>query len=78
MPISCVPADLAAAAKCFDGLDAIQRESIKLYELAQIAGLGSLTPAQLAANAKCFSGLASDHVMAKATEIYLLCQAVNK
>ena len=74
MAISCTPSDLAAAAKCFC-FDAKTMAEVKLYLLAQIAGLGARTPAQLADAAKCYC---FDPVTAKKVEAYLLCQIVNK
>ncbi len=75
MAISCTPADLAAAAKCFQCLPSEQKQWIDTYLLAVIAG-GSTDPNTLANAAKCFQCIpegALPRVMA-----YLLCQIVNK
>ncbi len=74
MAVSCEPADLAEAAACFTCLDPAQKEAIKLYLLAVIAG-GSTDPAELLTAAKCFTCL--DDTQKKAINTYLLCQAAN-
>lgn len=74
MAVSCTPADLAEAAKCFVCLTPAQKEAIRLYLLAVIAG-GSTEPATLAEAAKCFVCL--DHTQRQAINTYLLCQAAN-
>lgn len=73
MAVSCVPNDLAAAAKCYC-FDEKTTEAVKIYLLYQIAG-STLTPNQLADAAKCFC---SDPKTQMAIQNYLLCQIVNK
>lgn len=68
--VSCEPADLAQASKCFCFADQKQVDAVIIYLLAQIAQDTS-TPAQLAQKAKCFcypDTRARDAVM-----LYLLC-----
>lgn len=74
MAISCDPADLSAAAKCFACLTPEQREAVKTYLLAVIAG-GSLDPSALMDSAKCFQCIQPDHQ--RALQNYLLCQILN-
>lgn len=76
MAISCEPADLAELAKCFRCLQGDQREAVKTYLLAVIAG-GSTDPATLLEAAKCFYAQIPTG-MQKAVQTYLLCQIVNK
>lgn len=75
MPISCVPADLSQAAKCFVGMDQDSYRATVIYLLAQRAGLGDQTAAQLSAASKCYAGL--DKEQFEAIEIYLLCQLAS-
>lgn len=75
MAISCEPADLASAAKCYACLSAEERELVKIYLYAVIAAKDDLTAAQLVAAAKCY-GCIPPPVRA-AVEAYLLCQAAN-
>lgn len=70
---SSTPETLAAAAACYC-FDRITAEKVKLYLLAQLAGLGSMTPAQLAEAAKCFC---FDPVTQKKVEAYLLSQVFS-
>lgn len=69
MPVS-TPGTLASAAACYC-FDLITAEKVKIYLLAQAAGLGSMTPAQLADAAKCYC---FDPVTQKKVEAYLLYQ----
>jgi hypothetical protein len=62
------------AASCFACLQADQREAVKTYLLAVIAG-GSLDPQVLLAEAKCFTCVQPDHQ--KAIQNSLLCQILN-
>ncbi len=75
MPITCTPASLAAAAKCFQCLPSEQKQWIDTYLLAVIAG-GSTNPNVLAIAAKGFQGI-PDGTLPK-IQAYLLCQIVNK
>lgn len=75
MPVSCAPADLAAAAKCFQCLPSEQKQWIDTYLLAVIAG-GSTDPNTLAIAAKGFQGIPPG--MLRRIQAYLLCQIVNK
>lgn len=74
MAISCEPMDVAALARCFLCLDRNERDAVKTYLLAVLAG-GSLDPATLLAEAKCFQCI--DAETALNLQNYLLCQAVN-
>jgi len=74
MAVSCEPADLAEAAACFTCLTREQKELVRLYLLAVIAG-GSTDPATLATEAACFVCL--DENQKKLVNTYLLCQAAN-
>lgn len=74
MAISCEPSDLAEAAKCYTCLDPAQREAVKTYLLAVIAG-GSTDPETLLTEAKCFVCL--DPLQREVINSYLLCQAVT-
>ena len=75
MPVTCTPAALAAAAKCFQCLPSEQKQWIDTYLLAVIAG-GSTDPNTLAKAAKGFQGI-PDGLIPK-VQAYLLCQIVNK
>lgn len=74
MAISCTAEDLAEAAKCYACLTPKQKEAIKTYLLAVIAG-GSTDPATLMEEAKCFLCL-TEHQL-KAIQVYLTCQAAQ-
>jgi hypothetical protein len=74
MAVSCEPGDLASAAACFTHMTPPQRDAMKTYLLAVIAG-GSLDPATLMASATCFMGLTPPSQ--KALQNYLLCQILN-
>lgn len=74
MAISCAPADLAEASACYGRLTPKQKEAIKTYLLAVIAG-GSTDPQVLMAQAKCFMGLSEKQL--KAIQVYLTCQAAQ-
>jgi hypothetical protein len=75
MATECTPSVLVAGAKCFDCLNGKQRDLIKTYLLAVIAG-GSTDPATLLALAKCFDCLSRKQL--RMVQAYLLCQIVNK
>jgi hypothetical protein len=75
MAISCTPADLAEAAKCFQCLPSEQKQWIDTYLLAVIAG-GSTDPNTLALAAKDYQGVSSE--LLQRIQVYLLCQIVNK
>lgn len=68
------PASLLNAAKCFTCLTVDDREAIKTYLLAVLAG-GSTDPQTLMEAAKCFTCL--DASQQKAIQNYLLCQILN-
>lgn len=72
--ISCTPADLAAAAKCFQCLPSEQKQWIDTYLLAVIAK-GSTDPNTLALAAKCFQCIPSG--MLRRIQAWLLCQIVS-
>lgn len=74
MAISCTPADLAAAAKCFQCLPSEQKQWIDTYLLAVIAK-GSTDPNTLALAAKCFQCIPSG--MLRRIQAYLLCQIAS-
>jgi len=74
MAVSCDTTDLAAAAKCYSCLTPDQKEAIKTYLLAVIAG-GSTDPSELMASAKCFQCLTPKQH--KAIQTYLACQIAN-
>ncbi len=74
MPVTCTPAALAEAAKCFQCLQPEQKQWIDTYLLAVIAG-GSLDPNVLATAAKTFKGVPDG--MLPRIQAYLLCQIVN-
>jgi len=75
MAISCQPADLVKAAKCFACLPISMQKPVELYLMALAAG-GSLDPATLVKAAKCFSCIPK--AQREAVEDYLLCQWANK
>lgn len=72
--ISCAPADLVAAAKCFCIEDKTVQASVIIYLLAQIAG-STATPAELVANSKCYCFPSAE--TREAVMISLLCSIVN-
>lgn len=72
--ISCTPADLAAAAKCFQCLPSEQKQWIDTYLLAVIAK-GSTDPNTLALAAKCFQCIPPG--MLRRVQAYLLCQIAS-
>lgn len=76
MAISCVPNDLATAAKCFC-FDKKMAEAIELYLLARLAG-GSMDPNVLAREAAAagFTGV-TDKQQQVGMKLYLLCQAAT-
>lgn len=73
--ISCDPAALVAAAKCFD-IDKSVRDQVELYELAVIAGLGTDKAAveAMVRESRCFN---IDKSLREPLKIYLLCQAAT-
>jgi len=73
--MACDTAGLLDSAKCFDCLDAGQKQSIRLYLLAVIAGV-SPDPAALLAQSKCMESCLSDGQL-RAIEAWLLCQIAN-
>ena len=74
MAIACDASSLAEAAKCYACLTPKQKEAIKTYVLAVIAG-GSTDPQVLMEEAKCFLCLTEKQL--KAIQVYLTCQAAN-
>lgn len=72
MAVSCDPADLAEAAKCFTCFSPEMREAVRTYLLAVIAGV-PLDPVALADAAKCWTCIRDQ----KALQNYLLCQILN-
>jgi len=72
---SCLPNDLTEAAKGYQGISPTMLEAVKVYLLAQIAGLGSSTPDELAALAKCYACVSP--TMLKGMEVALLCTATG-
>lgn len=74
MADTCDPATLVESAKCFVCLEPPQREAIKTYLLAVLAG-GSLDPETLMEDAKCFMCIQPNQH--KAMQNYLLCQILN-
>lgn len=75
MALSCTPTDLAAAARCYCELTRDEREAIRVYLLAVIAGKSGETPDQLLSEAKCFCGL--NPQVAQAISVYLECLIAN-
>ena len=73
MAVSCEPADLAEAAKCFCLPEHLQL-AVQTYLLAVAAG-GSTDPGTLAESAKDFRGLSARQLME--VQAYLLCQILN-
>jgi len=74
MSVSCVPSDVAKAAKCFC-LSPAEKDAVDTYLLAVIAG-GSTDPKTLASASKAFQGIPEGTI--KAVQVYLLCHIVNK
>lgn len=68
------PQTLAAAAACFCFNSQAEADRVKIYLLAQLAGLSAMTPAQLATAATCFC---FDPVTQKKVEAYLLSTLVS-
>lgn len=75
MSISCDPASLVAAARCFECIPESMQKPVELYLLAVAAG-GSLDPATIVKAAKCFSCIPKSE--RQSVENYLLCQWANK
>lgn len=74
MPVECTASNLAEQAKCFCGLTPQQRDNVRLYLLAVIAGVEP-DPDALAEAAKCFCGIGPKQQ--KQVQTYLLCQIAN-
>lgn len=74
MAIVCQPNDLADLSKCFLCLTEVQREAVKTYLLAVLAG-GSTDPATLMESAKCFQCLTPKQL--KMLQPYLMCLIAN-
>ncbi len=74
MPVTCTATSLASEAACFTGMSPDQKEAVKVFLLAVIAG-GSLDPATLATAAACYQGMSPDQ--SAAVQTYLLCQIAN-
>lgn len=75
MAIDCTPSELADQAKCYTCLTPDQRDAIKTYLLAVVAGLDGNTPQQLLELAKCYTCIPEK--LQKSVQNYLLCQIVN-
>lgn len=73
MAVTCTADYLGEASKCLC-FDPITAEKVKIYLLAELAGLTSLTPSQLAEAAECYC---FDPVTMKKVLAYLLCQIAN-
>ena len=73
MAIDCTAEYLGEASKCYC-FDPITTEKVKVYLLAQIAGLSAMTPTQLADAADCYC---YDKETMKKVQAYLLCQIAN-
>lgn len=73
MPISCAPADLAEAAKCFC-FDAATSRAVQTYLLCLAAGV-TPDPNALALAAREFMGLSEQQHMQ--IQDYLLCQVLK-
>lgn len=73
MPVTCTADYLGEASKCYC-FDPVTAEKVKVYLLAQIAGLSDMTPTQLADAADCYC---FDRETMKKVQAYLLCQIAN-
>ncbi len=74
MPIVCEPTDLMDLSRCFLCLNESQREAVKTYLLAVIAG-GSTDPGTLMEEAKCFTCLTPKQL--ELLQPYLMCLISN-
>lgn len=74
MAISCEPADLIAASKCFVCVPKGMQNEVIIYLLQQIAG-NTQTPNELLESAKCLKCLPPGTL--PEIQVYLLCQIVN-
>ena len=74
MAITCTPENLMSLSECFLCLTALERDAIKTYLLAVIAG-ASTEPATLMASAKCFTCLTPKQL--KMLQPYLMCLIAN-
>ena len=74
MALTCDPAALVTAAKCFDCIPRDMQEPLELYLLAVIAG-GSLDPATLVKAAACFQCIPKSE--RENVREYLLCKAAG-
>lgn len=72
--ISCEPADIVSASKCFDCIPQEMREPVEIYLLALIAGV-ELNSATLVEAAKCFQCIPKD--MRDVVKLYLMCKLAN-
>lgn len=75
MPESCSASDIAESAKCFLCLNENQRDAVKLYLLAEIAG-DTHTPSEQLAQARCFACLG--YLEMKRVELWLMCELLNR
>jgi hypothetical protein len=76
MAVACDPQSLLQAAKCFENCTlAGQRDAIKIYLLALIAGVNP-DPVALMEAARCLTCLQPGQ--AQAVQTYLLCTIANK
>lgn len=71
MAINCDPAALAQNASCYMCITGDAAEAVKLYLLAQIAGLGNKTPEELAKLASCYRCIPDS--MQRPVGNYLMC-----
>lgn len=74
MPIVCDTTTVAELSKCFTCLTAAQRDAVKTYLLAVMAG-GSTDPETLMSEAKCFQCLTPKQL--KMLQPYLMCLISN-
>ena len=75
MPINCDPSVLASNSTCYQCLTGDAAEAVKLYLLANIAGMGNVSPEDLAKRAACYTCIPKG--MSDAVENYLMCQIVS-
>lgn len=73
MAVPTDPDDLQEVSACYC-FDKATSDRIKIYLLAQIAGLGDTDPSDLAEAAACYC---YDHATMSRVMAYLLCQAAN-
>jgi hypothetical protein len=70
---SCDPEYLADAATCYRCLTGTNAEAVKIYLLAVIAGLDTMTADELIEAARCYNQCIPSG-MQKSVQTYLLCQ----